>query len=270
MAAIQEQARLDGAIVTLTAGDAASVAGQWSAEVAAEMAVRFDAAEPREVLEHFVRVLGRNPVRPLKLASSLGSEDQVLTHMLLRLDPDAHVFALDTGRLHQQTYDLMSRMMLRYHFHYEVYAPQAETVQEMVAEHGPNLFYASVDNRKRCCYVRKVEPLQRALANAGGWVTGLRRSQSAGRADTAVVHWDATHQLVKVNPLAHWSEQQVWDYLRSEEVPYNELHDRGFRSIGCEPCTRAITDGEDQRAGRWWWENDAAKECGLHKDVTAP
>jgi phosphoadenosine phosphosulfate reductase len=239
----------------------------WSRERASALSRRFESVEPRAVLEHFVGVFAADPEHPLKLASSLGAEDQVLTHMLLELDPDARIFALDTGRLHQQTYDLMSRMMTRYGFRYEVYAPQAEAVQEMVGEHGPNLFYASVENRKMCCHVRKVEPLQRALRQAGGWVTGLRRSQSAGRAETPVVDWDGTHQMVKVNPLASWSEEQVWDYLRSHEVPHNPLHDLGFPSIGCEPCTQAVAEGDDPRSGRWWWENDAAKECGLHTDV---
>ena len=200
----------------------------------------------------------------LTLASSLGAEDQVLTHMLLAIEPRARIFVLDTGRLHQETYDLMARTMSRYGMRYEVLFPDAAAVQEMVSGEGPNLFYASVAGRKRCCEVRKVEPLGRALAGADAWVTGLRRAQSPERADTPAVEWDAAHAAVKANPLAEWSDEQVWDYLRAHEVPYNVLHDRGFLSIGCAPCTRAVEPGEPARAGRWWWEQGTAKECGLH------
>lgn len=200
----------------------------------------------------------------LTLASSLGAEDQVLTHMLLAIEPRARVFVLDTGRLHQETYDLMARTMSRYDMRYEVLFPDAAAVQEMVSGEGPNLFYASVAGRKRCCEVRKVEPLERALAGADAWITGLRRAQSPERADTPAVEWDAAHGAVKASPLVDWSDEQVWDYLRDHRVPYNVLHDRGFLSIGCAPCTRAVEPGEDPRAGRWWWEQDAVKECGLH------
>jgi len=200
----------------------------------------------------------------LTLASSLGAEDQVLTHMLLAIEPRARVFVLDTGRLHQETYDLMARTMSRYGMRYEVLFPDAAAVQEMVSGEGPNLFYASVAGRKRCCAVRKVEPLGRALAGADAWITGLRRAQSPERGDTPLVEWDAAHAAVKANPLADWSDEQVWDYLRAHGVPYNVLHDRGFLSIGCAPCTRAVEPGEPARAGRWWWEQGTAKECGLH------
>ena len=200
----------------------------------------------------------------LTLASSLGAEDQVLTHMLLAIEPRARIFVLDTGRLHQETYDLMARTMSRYGMRYEVLFPDAAAVQEMVGSEGPNLFYASVAGRKRCCEVRKVEPLGRALAGADAWITGLRRAQSPERADTPALEWDAAHAAVKANPLADWSDEQVWDYLRAHGVPYNVLHDRGFLSIGCAPCTRAVEPGEPARAGRWWWEQGTAKECGLH------
>ena len=200
----------------------------------------------------------------LTLASSLGAEDQVLTHMLLAIEPRARIFVLDTGRLHQETYDLMARTMSRYGMRYEVLFPDAAAVQEMVGSEGPNLFYASVAGRKRCCEVRKVEPLGRALAGADAWITGLRRAQSPERADTPALEWDAAHAAVKANPLAAWSDEQVWDYLRAHQVPYNVLHDRGFLSIGCAPCTRAVEPGEPARAGRWWWEQGTAKECGLH------
>ena len=171
---------------------------------------------------------------------------------------------LDTGRLHQETYDLMARMMSRYRMHYEVLFPAAAAVEEMVRDAGPNLFYASVEGRQRCCGVRKVEPLGRALRGAAAWVTGLRREQSPERGATPLVEWDAAHGALKANPLADWTEQQVWAYLRANDVPYNMLHDRGFASIGCAPCTRALEPGEEPRAGRWWWEQGTAKECGLH------
>lgn len=208
-------------------------------------------------------LVARYPERVL-LASSLGAEDQVLTHMLLAVEPRARIFVLDTGRLHQDTYDLMARTMSRYDMRYEVLFPDAAAVQEMVSRAGPNLFYASVAGRKRCCEVRKVEPLGRALAGAAAWITGLRRAQSPERAATPLVEWDAAHAALKANPLAEWSDEQVWDYLRAHQVPYNVLHDRGFLSIGCAPCTRAVAPGESARAGRWWWEQGTGKECGLH------
>lgn len=214
--------------------------------------------------EALLRALVERYGRALKLASSLGAEDQALTHMLLQIDPQARIFVLDTGRLHQETYDVMARTMSRYGMCYEVLAPAAGALQEMVSGAGPNLFYASAEGRKRCCAVRKVEPLGRALAGAAAWVTGLRRAQSPERAATPALEWDAAHRAVKANPLAEWSEAQVWDYLRTHEVPYNVLHDRGFISIGCAPCTRAVAPGEPARAGRWWWEQGLAKECGLH------
>ena len=215
---------------------------------------------PEALLGALVR---RYPDR-VTLASSLGAEDQVLTRMLLAIEPRARIFVLDTGRLHQETYDLMARTMSRYDMRYEVLFPAAAAVQEMVAGAGPNLFYASVEGRKRCCGVRKVEPLGRALADATAWVTGLRREQSPERAATPPVEWDAAHGAVKANPLAEWSEAQVWDYLGNHGVPYNVLHDQGFLSIGCAPCTRAVEPGEPARAGRWRWEQGTAKECGLH------
>ena len=208
-------------------------------------------------------LVARYPERVM-LASSLGAEDQALTHMLLAIEPRARIFVLDTGRLHQDTYDLMARTMSRYDMRYEVLFPDAAAVQEMVSSAGPNLFYASVAGRKRCCEVRKVEPLGRALAGAAAWITGLRRAQSPERAATPLVEWDAMHTALKANPLAEWSDEQVWDYLRAHQVPYNVLHDRGFLSIGCAPCTRAVAPGEPVRAGRWWWEQGTARECGLH------
>ncbi|MEK7298768.1 MAG: phosphoadenylyl-sulfate reductase [Candidatus Margulisiibacteriota bacterium] len=204
----------------------------------------------------------------LVIASSLGAEDQVLTHMAVEagkprgLSP--RVFVLDTGRLHQETYDTLEASRAFFGISYEVLFPDREAVEKMVREKGPNLFYESVDNRKACCYVRKVEPLGRVLKTARAWVTGQRREQSITRAEVQPVEWDPTHQLLKLNPLWNWSSAQVWDYIRAHHIPYNKLHDQGFPSIGCAPCTRAVAPGEDERAGRWWWEQAENKECGLH------
>lgn len=209
------------------------------------------------VLEHF----GADKIT---LASSLGAEDQVLTEMLLKLDPTASVFTLDTERLPKETYDCIKETEKKYGFKYRIYHPDAGAVQKMVAEKGLDLFYESVENRKLCCHIRKVEPLGRALKGLKAWICGLRREQSATRADLNVVEWDAANGLYKINPLIDWTEKQVWDYIRANGVPYNKLHDQGYPSIGCAPCTRAVKPGEEIRAGRWWWESPANKECGLH------
>ena len=199
------------------------------------------------------------------LASSFGAEDVVLIDMLAGLSREARVFTLDTGRLPQETYDLMDRVRERYGLEIEIFFPAAEAVEAMVRRHGPNLFYRSVELRKLCCGVRKVEPLARALAGLEAWMTGLRREQAPTRQSIARVEWDAAHGLLKLNPLADWSWDDVWTYIRRHDVPYNALHDRGYPSIGCACCTRAVAPGEDPRAGRWWWEADrGGKECGLH------
>lgn len=198
------------------------------------------------------------------LASSLGAEDQVITDMLARISPAARTFSLDTGRLPQETYDVIDATNKRYGIRIKLLFPDALDVQAMVAEHGPNLFYASPELRKRCCEVRKVRPLRRELATLDAWITGLRREQSPTRHEVRHVEWDAGNGLIKVNPLADWSTEQVWDYIRTHQVPYSALHDRGYPSIGCAPCTRAVEPGEDIRAGRWWWEQPQQKECGLH------
>lgn len=199
------------------------------------------------------------------LSSSFGTEDMVLVDMLCRLRARPRVFTLDTGRLPQETYDLIDTVRARYDARVEVYAPQTVAVEAMVRTHGPNLFCRSVELRKLCCHVRKVEPLQRALAGLDAWISGLRRDQAPTCARVARVELDAANGgLVKINPLADWSWAQVWDYIRTHSVPYNALHDQGYPSIGCAPCTRAVQPGEDLRAGRWWWERDAQKECGLH------
>ena len=202
--------------------------------------------------------------RRIVLASSFGAEDVVLIDMLAKVDRLARVITLDTGRLHQETYNVMDAVRERYGLVTEVFCPQAEDVQRMVAEKGANLFYHSIENRKQCCGVRKMEPLHRALAGADAWMTGLRRDQNVTRGVVAKLEWDEGNQLVKVNPLSDWSWDDVWSYVRSQNVPYNALHDRGFPSIGCAPCTRAVGADEDLRAGRWWWEHPETKECGLH------
>lgn len=210
-------------------------------------------------LEEMVREFRR-----VAFASSLGAEDMVLTDAIFSADLPIAVFTLDTGRLPRATLDLLDRIDGRYAGKVEVFRPDADAVTEYVARHGLNGFYESVELRKHCCGIRKVEPLARALKGRDAWVTGLRRAQSITRTDLPLREFDAAHALVKCNPLAEWSEAQVWAYLRERNVPYNALHDRGYSSIGCDPCTRAIRPGEDVRAGRWWWESRDSKECGIH------
>ena len=198
------------------------------------------------------------------LASSLGAEDQVLTDMVARASLPIAILTIDTGRLPQETYDLLDATRERYNLDVEVLFPDPADVVPMVREHGANCFRRSIELRKRCCHVRKVKPLQRRFKGLAAWITGLRREQAPTRAEIAPVQWDEANELVKINPLVDWSDQQVWDYLRQHDVPYNALHDRGYPSIGCEPCTRAVQPGEPVRAGRWWWEAPESKECGLH------
>jgi phosphoadenosine phosphosulfate reductase len=202
----------------------------------------------------------------IALASSFGAEDVVLIDMLTRIDRNARIFALDTGRLPAETYAAIEAIRDRYGVRVEVLFPRHDAVEVLVRERGVNLFYRSVEDRKACCGVRKVEPLGRALAGLDAWITGLRREQAVTRADVHKAEIDAEHGgLVKVSPLADWSWEQIWAYIHAHDVPYNALHDRGYPSIGCAPCTRPVAPGEDLRAGRWWWEQDpAAKECGLH------
>ncbi|MFY4845066.1 phosphoadenylyl-sulfate reductase [Aliarcobacter butzleri] len=199
------------------------------------------------------------------LSSSLAAEDQVLTDILLKKDKNASIFTLDTGRLHPETYDVMDATNLKYGIKIDVFFPDNENVQKLYKTQGVNGHYESIENRKNCCNIRKIEPLKRALKDVEVWVTGLRASQSVTRTDMPLVEWDENFNVIKVNPLINWSQEDVWDYIKTNKVPYNKLHDQGFPSIGCAPCTRAIKDSEDIRAGRWWWENPEHKECGLHK-----
>jgi phosphoadenosine phosphosulfate reductase len=197
-------------------------------------------------------------------SSSLGWEDQVISHVIYENHLPVEIFTLDTGRLFPETYSLMERMFEKYGQHVKIFFPDATAVEEMVTAKGPNLFYESVGNRKECCHIRKVEPLGRALKGKQVWITGIRAEQSANRQDMPMVEWDEQHQVVKVHPLLHWTLDEVKNFVKENQVPYNPLHDKGFVSIGCAPCTRAIRPGEDFRAGRWWWEDSSKKECGLH------
>jgi len=202
---------------------------------------------------------------PAALANSLGVEDMVLTDMLAREGLPIEIFSLDTGRLHPETYDLMGAIERHYGLRLKVYSPQHEALEDYTRAHGVNAIYRSLELRQSCCTMRKVEPLGRALAAKRAWITGMRAQQTVSRAGLPLRQWDEAHGLEKFNPLADWSEQQIWTYVREHQVPYNALHDQHYPSIGCAPCTRAIAVGEDIRAGRWWWENADTKECGLHR-----
>lgn len=201
---------------------------------------------------------------PAVFASSLAAEDMVLTDLILRAELPIKVFTLETGRLHAETLGMIDRIRETYAYDVVLYKPEAAAVDAYVDANGLNAFYDSIEMRKECCRIRKVEPLNRALAGNKAWITGQRRAQSTTRSELAMQEDDAAHGMQKFNPLADWSEDDVWHYLRSHQVPYNPLHEKGYPSIGCEPCTRAIQPGEDVRAGRWWWETPDSKECGLH------
>jgi len=197
-------------------------------------------------------------------ASALGVEDQVIADFIARLRLDIPVITLDTGRLFDETYTLLQKTEARYGIRFRVMFPDRDAVESMVVANGINLFRESVEKRKLCCRIRKIEPLRRALAGFKGWICGLRRDQSVTRSDVTTVDWDDENHIFKFNPLADWAESQVWEYIGRHDVPYNDLHDRGFPSIGCACCTRAISRTEEVRAGRWWWEQPEQKECGLH------
>lgn len=219
----------------------------WSAEEAIRWAV--DRFHPRAAF-----------------ASSFGAEDVVVTDLLLRARSDARIFMLDTGRLHEETHDVVQRIRDRYGIAIETYFPDRDAVEHLVREKGPFSFRRSVASRKECCGIRKVAPLAAALGGLDLWMTGLRRGQSVTRAAVRKLEWDEAFGLLKLNPIADWSEERVWDYIRANDLPYNALHDRGFPSVGCAPCTRAVGPGEDIRSGRWWWESPEHRECGLHPE----
>lgn len=201
---------------------------------------------------------------PAALSSSLGAEDMVLTDLIARAGLPIEIFTLDTGRLHTETVELIARVQVHYGLALRVMQPRPQLVADYVTQHGRDAFYGSVELRKKCCGIRKVEPLRRALEGKRAWIAGLRREQSTARAGLLLEAFDSELRIAKFNPLIEWSGDDVWSYIREHNVPYNPLHDRGYPSIGCEPCTRAIRPGEVIRAGRWWWERSDAKECGLH------
>jgi phosphoadenosine phosphosulfate reductase len=206
---------------------------------------------------------------PAVFTSSFGAEDMVLFDLIARDFREIDICTLDTGRLPPETYDLIQAASAAYRCKVTIYSPQHEAVESFVRVNGINGFQDSISQRKGCCEVRKLEPLKRALAGKRAWITGLRRDQSATRSDLDPVAFDETHGMHKFSPLAEWSAEDVWRYIRSRNVPYNALHDRGYPSIGCAPCTRAVAAGEDIRAGRWWWESSVGKECGLHPQGVA-
>ncbi len=206
----------------------------------------------------------------IAFASSFGAEDVVVIDLLLRTRPDARIFTLDTGRLHEETYEVAERIRKRYRIDIETFFPDREAVEQLERGKGLFSFRESIENRKECCGIRKVEPLRRALTGLDAWITGLRRQQAVTRAAVHRLEVDEAFGLLKLNPIVDWTEEQVWDYIRANDLPYNALHGRGFPSIGCAPCTRAVAPGEDVRAGRWWWELPDQKECGLHGAASPP
>src|ERR1700761_7718240 len=219
------------------------------------------------ILEHTKTILRQaaEAYTPITMASSLGAEDMVLLDLIASLKLPIEVFTLDTGRLPQETYDLLQMAKARYgNVPITIYFPDTADTERYMAANGPNGFYDSIELRKQCCFIRKVKPLKRALAGKKAWVTGLRRAQSTARQSVEFIEWDADNAMHKVNPLADWTEEDVWTYIHAHDVPVNALHAKGYPSIGCAPCTRAVQPGEDQRAGRWWWENPEFNECGLH------
>jgi len=225
-----------------------------------ELNLRFKKSKPEDLLKFFIQQYKGT----IALASSLSLEDQVLTHMIAGIDPFTRIFTLDTGRLFQESYEVLERTRKKYGISIEIFFPDAREVESMINARGINLFYNSISDRKLCCKIRKINPLKRAFSGLDGWICGLRSEQSVTRINTKKVEWDAGNGLLKINPLVDWSEGQVWDYIKAHDIPYNILHERGFPSIGCQCCTRAVEPGEDIRAGRWWWEEPEKKECGLH------
>lgn len=221
----------------------------------------FEGSSPEDILAWASGNLGRS----VALATSFQVQGMVVLDMFAKADPEARIFTLDTGRLHSHTYDVMDRTREKYNINIEVLFPDTAEVEEMVSSRGVNLFYKSVENRRLCCQVRKTNPLNGYLKTLDAWITSIRADQTEQRADSSKFEIDYLHgKMLKINPILDWTIDQVWDYVRKNDVPYNKLHDMGYPSIGCAPCTRAIEEGEDPRAGRWWWEQDSDKECGIH------
>jgi phosphoadenosine phosphosulfate reductase len=213
-------------------------------------------------VREFIALLTERFPGKVTFSTSFSYEDQVVAHEILSNQLPVHMFTLDTGRLFAETYSVWNNTNDKYNAHITAYYPNYQLLEEFVTAKGPNAFYESVDNRKQCCFIRKVEPLKRALAGNAIWITGLRAEHSPDRQNLAVLEWDETNQVIKYNPLLHWTTEEVKKYINDNNVPYNPLHDKGFVSIGCAPCTRAVRPGEDFRAGRWWWEDASKKECG--------
>lgn len=216
--------------------------------------------DPEFILRYFIDKYKDKVI----FSTSFSIEDQVITHILYKITPQPKIFTLDTGRLPEETYKTIEKTREYFNISIEIYFPDYHLVEEMVKEKGPNLFYNSIEDRKRCCYVRKIEPLKRALKGYDVWITGLRREQSITRQNINIADYDEANQIIKVNPLYNWSEEEVWNYIKKNNIPYNSLYDKNYTSIGCEPCTRPTKVGEDVRGGRWWWEKPETKECGLH------
>lgn len=240
--------------------------------------MKFDQAQLNELNSMYARKSAEDVLKwtldnlhpNVALASSFGAEDVVLIDMLTKINPESRIFTLDTGRLNQETYDVMDNLRSKYRIKFEVMFPNQDDVEAMVREYGMNLFYRSQANRKLCCGIRKVNPLTKILSTLDGWITGIRADQTQNRADANKFEIDRQFGgILKANPLIDWTWDQVWDYIKANKVPYNKLHDSGYPSIGCEPCTRAVKKGEGLRAGRWWWESESDKECGLHMDHRA-
>jgi phosphoadenosine phosphosulfate reductase len=232
-------------------------------------------SDQNSVQEILLKINGLNESASLHLLSdrfqgtsvfstSFSLEDQVITDMLIKNELPVEIFTLDTGRLFPETYSTWTQTLEKYNNRVIAYYPDAAALQEFVEQKGPNSFYESAENRKSCCHIRKVEPLQRALKGKKLWITGIRSEHSPNRHDMQPVEWDGVNQVLKYHPLLHWTTEQIKEYISQNNIPYNPLHDKGFVSIGCAPCTRAIKPGEDFRAGRWWWEDSSKKECGLH------
>lgn len=217
-------------------------------------------SNPLEILKSIAQMKGEKIV----FSTSLSAEDQVITHMIFSLNLDIEIFTLDTGRMFPETYQTLQKTLEKYQKEIKVYFPAAEEVEELMTEKGAFSFYDSVENRKQCCEIRKVKPLKRSLKGKTIWITGIRSEHSQNRTEMQKIEWDAANNITKIHPLLHWSNDEVWTYIKANNVPYNSLHVKGFISIGCQPCTRAVKEGEDFRAGRWWWEDTSKKECGLH------
>jgi phosphoadenosine phosphosulfate reductase len=229
-------------------------------ELASQINEKIAKKHPLEIL----RYIEENYSRKAIFSTSLGSEDQALTHMIVQNAPSVKIFTLDTGRIFPETYETIEATNKKYKINIDIYFPDNKEVEKMVNEKGINLFYQSIENRKLCCFVRKTQSIKRALQGYDFWITGIRKDQSVTRFFNQYAEFDEGNQIIKINPLLDWREKDVWDYIKKNEIPYNKLHDKGFPSIGCQPCTRAIEKGEDVRAGRWWWESPEHKECGLH------